>query len=151
MSGVRKIRRMFGKNHSNSKHSSEDGDVDESTSPVMSTNAAALPQSAGNSTTSSGRHHHPHTSPGLQLLPVTFDPPTPTVDLEPLLAELKERKDEASRLQEEMEAMKTQLQNECSLLHQSLQEERYRFEVRLPTHSCHCLRDSRLMPHFLLS
>ena len=55
--------------------------------------------------------------------------PTAIADLEQIVIELKERREECHRLSEELEALKTQLQNECSVFHQSLQEERYRFEV----------------------
>ena len=134
---MRKIRKIFGKNnHSgNSKHSSEDDGLDETASPVMS-GAGGVAVSGCNSSTSSGKNLH-HTSPGslkagsAQVAVLTPEPPSPaepSVDLEPLLIELKERRDEATRLQEEVDSLKTQLQSECTLLHQSLQEERFRFE-----------------------
>ncbi|RWS02841.1 Transmembrane and coiled-coil domains protein 2-like protein [Dinothrombium tinctorium] len=50
------------------------------------------------------------------------------IDVEPLLAELRDRKDDCQRLTEEVEAFKTQFQAECALFHQNLQDERYRFE-----------------------
>nr|XP_015918446.1 transmembrane and coiled-coil domains protein 2 [Parasteatoda tepidariorum]XP_042908345.1 transmembrane and coiled-coil domains protein 2 [Parasteatoda tepidariorum] len=58
---------------------------------------------------------------------------TPTVtplvsDLEPILQELRERREEYQRLVEEIEALKSQVQQEYSFFNQSLLEERYRFE-----------------------
>ncbi|EEC13275.1 transmembrane and coiled-coil domains protein, putative, partial [Ixodes scapularis] len=49
-------------------------------------------------------------------------------DIEPLLVELNERKDECQRLAEEIEALKNQMHHECSYFSQALQEERYRYE-----------------------
>ncbi|CAN8026843.1 unnamed protein product [Ixodes persulcatus] len=49
-------------------------------------------------------------------------------DIEPLLMELNERKDECQRLAEEIEALKNQMHHECSYFSQALQEERYRYE-----------------------
>ena len=133
---MRKIRKIFGKNQSSSKHSSEDDGLDESGSPVMSGAGMTAP-SGCNSSTSSGRnlHGHPGSHKGMSQVPVvlttqeTPSPAEPAVDLEPLLSELKERREETSRLQEEVDSLKSQLQSECTLFHQSLQEERFRFEV----------------------
>ncbi|XP_077517528.1 transmembrane and coiled-coil domain 2 protein Dmtn isoform X3 [Amblyomma americanum] len=50
-------------------------------------------------------------------------------ELEPLLAELAERREECQRLTEEIEALKNQLHHECSYFSQALQEERYRYEM----------------------
>lgn len=52
----------------------------------------------------------------------------PEAELEPLLAELAERREECQRLAEEIEALKNQLHHECSYFSQALQEERYRYE-----------------------
>ncbi|XP_037277817.2 transmembrane and coiled-coil domains protein 2 isoform X2 [Rhipicephalus microplus] len=65
----------------------------------------------------------------------------PEAELEPLLAELAERREECQRLAEEIEALKVfifgsackletsnQLHHECSYFSQALQEERYRYE-----------------------
>lgn len=52
----------------------------------------------------------------------------PETELEPLLAELAERREECQRLAEEIEALKNQLHHECSYFSQALQEERYRYE-----------------------
>lgn len=49
-------------------------------------------------------------------------------DIEPLLMELNERKEECQRLAEEIEALKNQMHHECSYFSQALQEERYRYE-----------------------
>lgn len=57
--------------------------------------------------------------------------PTAMIDIEHIVQQLKERREECHRLTEEVDAIKGQLQNECSVFHQSLQEERYRFEVSL--------------------
>ena len=51
------------------------------------------------------------------------------INLEPILTELRERREECQRFTDEVEVLKNQLQSECSAFHQSLQEERYRFEV----------------------
>lgn len=154
---MRKIRRIFGRtSHSSSKNSDEGADeaLDEHSSLIMSTSGAhQVPGSSsshpnpsasignpsasiGNSSTSSGRHHH-QLAPSVQSNQHPTSPtpePTPAFltqsDLEPLVADLRSRRDEVTRLQEEFESAKTQMQSECSLLHQSLQEERYRFEVR---------------------
>lgn len=61
--------------------------------------------------------------------PDTAVTPTAHLDFENIVIEMKERREECHRLSEEVESMKNQLQNECSVFHQSLQEERYRFEV----------------------
>ncbi|KAH6934729.1 hypothetical protein HPB50_000363 [Hyalomma asiaticum] len=53
----------------------------------------------------------------------------PEAELEPLLAELAERREECQRLAEEIEALKNQLHHECSYFSQALQEERYRYEM----------------------
>lgn len=166
VAGMRKIRRIFGRtSHSSSKNSDEgttDEALDEHSSIIMSASGAAHPvpgssssqpnpsASIGNSSTSSGRHHlaaqaslvsnqqqHPTaTSPTPEPAPAFLT----QSDLEPLLAELGSRRNEVTRLQEEFESAKTQMQSECSLLHQSLQEERYRFEVSIRLvliHSCY--------------
>lgn len=76
-------------------------------------------------------HHHHHSLPISGLTP---EPPAPLpalVDLDPILNQLKEQRDESNRLQEEIKSLKNQQQNDCNLLHQTLQEERYRYEVRI--------------------
>ncbi|XP_075546665.1 transmembrane and coiled-coil domain 2 protein Dmtn isoform X1 [Dermacentor variabilis] len=73
----------------------------------------------------------------------------PEAELEPLLAELAERREECQRLAEEIEALKVfifgsackletanQLHHECSYFSQALQEERYRYEMPLVPASC---------------
>jgi len=55
--------------------------------------------------------------------------PTAMIDIEHIVNQLKERRDECHRLSEEVDSLKNQLQNECLVFHQSLQDERYRFEV----------------------
>ena len=149
VAGMRKIRRIFGRtSHSSSKNSDEGTDeaLDEHSSLIMSASGAhQVPGSSsshpnpsasiGNSSTSSGRHHQLAQSVQSNQHPASPTPePTPAFltqsDLEPLVADLRSRRDEVTRLQEEFESAKTQMQSECSLLHQSLQEERYRFEVR---------------------
>ncbi|KAI1289588.1 Transmembrane and coiled-coil domains protein 1 [Halotydeus destructor] len=50
------------------------------------------------------------------------------VDLEPVLKELAHKREEVARLTEEVDSMKAALQAESTIFHQSLQEERYRFE-----------------------
>lgn len=148
---MRKIRRIFGRtSHSSSKNSDEGTDeaLDEHSSLIMSASGAhPVPGSSssqpnpsasiGNSSTSSGRHHLAAQSLVSNQHPTATSPtpePAPAFltqsDLEPLLAELGLRRNEVTRLQQEFESAKTQMQSECSLLHQSLQEERYRFEVR---------------------
>ena len=148
---MRKIRRIFGRtSHSSSKNSDEltDEALDEHSSLTMSASGAhQVPGSSsshpnpsasiGNSSTSSGRHHLAAQNVSNQHLTATSPTPEPTPafltqsDLEPLITELGQRRNEVTRLQEEFESAKTQMQSECSLLHQSLQEERYRFEVRI--------------------
>ncbi|XP_064480895.1 transmembrane and coiled-coil domains protein 2-like isoform X2 [Ornithodoros turicata] len=57
--------------------------------------------------------------------------PTHTVcdtDLESVLIELNERKEECQRLSEEVEALKNQMQQEYTYFSHTLQEERYRYE-----------------------
>lgn len=63
------------------------------------------------------------------MVTVNEIPASPTAGLEPILEELKERRDEATRLREEVETLKTQVQSEFGSWHQNLQEERSRFEV----------------------
>lgn len=85
--------------------------------------------SADNSSASPAKHQ---LTPSSTAVPSQELPPTAMqiVDLEPILAELRDRREEVTRLQDEVDSLKTQLANECALFHQSLQEERYRFEVR---------------------
>ncbi|CAG2107139.1 unnamed protein product [Medioppia subpectinata] len=61
--------------------------------------------------------------------PDTAVTPTALIDMEQIVIELKERREECRRMSEDVDSLKSQLQNECSVFHQSLQEERYRFEV----------------------
>ncbi|CAG2107138.1 unnamed protein product [Medioppia subpectinata] len=60
--------------------------------------------------------------------PDTAVTPTALIDMEQIVIELKERREECRRMSEDVDSLKSQLQNECSVFHQSLQEERYRFE-----------------------
>ncbi|XP_035233230.1 transmembrane and coiled-coil domains protein 2-like [Stegodyphus dumicola] len=58
---------------------------------------------------------------------------TPTVtplvaDLEPILQELRERREEYHHLVDEVEALKTQVQQEYTYFNQALHDERYRYE-----------------------
>ena len=76
-------------------------------------------------------HQHHHSLPISGLTP---EPPAPLpalVDLDPILNQLKEQREESNRLQEEIKSLKNQQQSDCNLLHQTLQEERYRYEVRI--------------------
>ena len=50
-------------------------------------------------------------------------------DVQTLQSELQDRKEENQRLSEELDSLKSQVQNEYAVFHQNLQEERYRFEV----------------------
>ncbi|CAG2182347.1 unnamed protein product, partial [Oppiella nova] len=60
--------------------------------------------------------------------PETTVTPTAMIDIEQIVIEMKDRREEVRRLSEEVESLKSHLQSECSVFHQSLQEERYRFE-----------------------
>lgn len=107
-----------------------------STTAAAAAGHSAVNQSGCNSSTSSGRHltqhHQHHNQQGMALStcpePVTAVSLSPA-DLDPLITQLKEQRDECTKLQEELHSLKSQHQSDCSLLHQSLQEERYRFEV----------------------
>lgn len=110
---------------------------------------SAVNQSGCNSSTSSARHliHQHNMSAGSghnhnqQAITITPEPAVVVgpVDLEPLFSQLKEQRDECTRLQEELHSLKSQHQKDCSLLHQSLQEERYRFEVCNPFSMLFCI------------
>ncbi|GIX87524.1 transmembrane and coiled-coil domains protein 2 [Caerostris darwini] len=74
----------------------------------------------------------PRHQSGLQRSPPEHSS-TPTVtplvaDLEPILQELRERREEYHHLVEEIEALKSQVQQEYTFFNQSLLEERYRYE-----------------------
>jgi DNA repair exonuclease SbcCD ATPase subunit len=111
-----KIRKIF--RGSNSKPPSDyDG------SDVVRTEEP--PNQDMDSTSSSAKlHSSPVTAPVIQH----ESPSPPPVDLEPILQELKESREETSRLQEELNKIKSQFQSDSTLLQQSLQEERFRFE-----------------------
>lgn len=142
---MRKIRRMFNKNAQSSKQSSEEEPEGDSSSPVMSATGAPVTTtttgnhvvnpnpSAGcvtNSSAGSGRHLPIISTQGPGSISNTTDPHNMTpVDLEPILNELKEHRTENMRLHEEIESLKSQFNSECGLLNQTLNEERYRFEV----------------------
>lgn len=105
--------------HSTSTH--------QSGTPGIVTTGPTPGDGQGCNSSTSGRSAHQRTS--------SPDPAAANnnlLDLEPLVTQLKEQRDESTRLQEELHALKTQHQSDCNLLHQSLQEERYRFEVRDP-------------------
>lgn len=85
---------------------------------------------ANSSSLSPGRHHTPVTGTG--QLGADNPPNTPNlgmIDLDPVIMELQNRRDEVNRLSDEIDGIKSQLQSECTVFHQSLQDERYRFEV----------------------
>ncbi|XP_067121224.1 transmembrane and coiled-coil domains protein 2 isoform X1 [Centruroides vittatus] len=50
------------------------------------------------------------------------------VDVEPILQELREQREESHRLREDIESLKNHLQQQGSCFNQALQEERYRYE-----------------------
>ena len=129
------------KSHSHS-HSTKYTSDDESSSITSGsgkhpggTQAAALTTSVGNSSSSPVKH-----IAGNQTVPTSLAhasisdthsaPNAMQIDLEPVIVELRDRREEVSRLSDEIEAVKSQLQTECTVFHQSLQDERYRFEVR---------------------
>ncbi|XP_054707553.1 transmembrane and coiled-coil domains protein 2-like [Uloborus diversus] len=75
-------------------------------------------------------HHHPalHSLPsGTESVVVhTLNPAS--LDLEPILHELRSQRDEYQHLVEEIESVKSQIQQESTYFSQALQEERYRYE-----------------------
>ncbi|XP_054156452.1 transmembrane and coiled-coil domains protein 2-like isoform X2 [Oppia nitens] len=77
---------------------------------------------------STGAHQSSHIPVVTASSERTAVTPTSMADFEQIVIELKERREQCRCLAEEVESMKSQLQNECSAFHQSLQEERYRFE-----------------------
>lgn len=91
--------------------------------------AAGIIPSLGGSSASPARKHM-IVQGGHIAVTETAATPTAMIDIEPLVAELRERREECQRLSEDMESLKSHFQNECTVFHQSLQEERYRFEVR---------------------
>ncbi|XP_071039358.1 transmembrane and coiled-coil domains protein 2 isoform X2 [Parasteatoda tepidariorum] len=83
-------------------------------------------------------HHHPHHQPQphppLQNMPSGSESLTiqsvghASLDLEPILHELRSQRDEYQHLVEEIESVKGQIQQESTYFSQALQEERYRYE-----------------------
>ena len=136
---MRKIRRMFNKNaaQSSSKHSSEEEPEGDSSSPVMSATGAPVttgnhvnPGCVTNSSAGSGRQLPVISTQGPGSVSNTTDPLNmTTIDLDPILTELKELRAENMRFNEEFESLKSQHSNEITMLSQSLNEERYRCEV----------------------
>ncbi|XP_035231081.1 transmembrane and coiled-coil domains protein 2-like isoform X2 [Stegodyphus dumicola] len=82
------------------------------------------------------QHHtvSPHHHPTLQSLPSANDSVTlqsvgpAALDLEPILQELRSQRDEYQHLVEEIESVKSQIQQESTFFSQALQDERYRYE-----------------------
>ena len=94
--------------------------------------AAAVNTSVGNSSSSPVKHVAGNQTVPTSLAHASTSDSAPNamqIDLEPVIVELRDRREEVSRLSDEVEAVKSQLQTECTVFHQSLQDERYRFEV----------------------
>lgn len=123
--------------HSHTSHSTKyTSDDEESSSITSGSGKLGMGTPAGGAAASGGTSS---LSPARRLTPATISHGinegaisglATVIDLEPVIAELQNRRDEVRRLSAEIESLKSQLQTDCTVFHQSLQEERYRFEVR---------------------
>lgn len=129
---------------SKSEECSEEPDINIHGS-VLSTHRYTSDEENSSVTSESAQNHNagdtahqsiasPHHHLGLQNLPTTAESAAiqclgpASVDLEPILHELRSQRDEYQHLVEEIESVKGQIQQESTYFSQALQEERYRYE-----------------------
>lgn len=133
---------------SKSEESNDDPEINIHGSAALSTHSSRYTSDEENSSAASeSAHNHnlgdvqnhppmasPHHSSVLHSLPSGTDSGTiqclgpASVDLEPILHELRSQRDEYQHLVEEIESVKGQIQQESTYFGQALQEERYRYE-----------------------
>jgi hypothetical protein len=104
-----------------------------STSPITGTNPGIVGEHQ-RTTTSTPNNSDLNT----HEIPQHVEMKTPDVnfDLQPFLAELKQRKEDCEKLNAQVESLKSQIQIECSSWNQTLQEERYHYEVTNTKSTC---------------